>query len=130
MGFGGGMDLPQEEKEEKKVVVKPEYLDTPGGKKVATFDFAMGLAEAIEILDEAEAELEERVNKLERGEGMAKLLEKFEARIAAIEKTLSSMEKNIQTEMGDLADKLSALIDAFHELAERVQRIEEMLFKG
>jgi hypothetical protein len=31
--------------------------------------------------------------------------------------------------MSDLSDKVSALIDAFHELTERLQKIEEV-FKG
>jgi len=116
-------------KDEEKVEIEiiPEYLDTPTGKKVATFEFAMSLAKALEVLDEAEASLEERIEKIEKGEHLSKFFEKMEARISVIEKVLSDLEKNIQTEIGDLSDKLSALIDAFHELAERVQRIEELL---
>ncbi|MEM2819016.1 MAG: hypothetical protein QXK19_04725, partial [Nitrososphaerota archaeon] len=74
-----------------------------------------------------EAKLEERIERIEKGEYLAKLIErldKFEVRIAAIEKTLSNLEKNIQTEIGDISDKVSALIDAFHELTEKLQRME------
>jgi len=116
-------------KEEKRIEIEiiPEYLDTPSGKKVATFDFVMGVAKGLEVLDETEAKLEERIERIEKGEYLAKLIErldKFEVRIAAIEKTLSNLEKNIQTEIGDISDKVSALIDAFHELTEKLQRME------
>ncbi|MEN2975282.1 MAG: hypothetical protein ABDH32_06890 [Candidatus Caldarchaeales archaeon] len=125
-------DFSKEEKEPRKFEIEiiPEYLDTPSGKKVATFNFAMGVAKALEIIDEAQLELEQRVERLERGENLTKLLERFngfEARIANIEKTLTGLEKNLQNDIEDLSDKLSALIDAFHELAERVQRMEEAL---
>lgn len=121
----------ESKKEEKRIEIEiiPEYLDTPSRKKVATFDFVMNVAKALEVLDEAEAQLEDRIERIERGEHLAKLIERFEkleVRIAAIEKTLSDLEKNIQTEIGDISDKVSALIDAFHELTEKLQKMEDL----
>jgi len=118
------------EEEERKVVVRRSYLDTPIGKKVATYDFAESLLEAIKVLDEDLARLEERVNGLEKGGNLAKTLEELDSRLTSMEETLKGLEKSIEVDLADLTDKISALIDAFHELAERVQRLEDAMIKG
>ena len=54
--------------EEEEIEIRPSYLETPGGRRVATYEFAMSLAKAIKIMYEDDLDkLEERVNKLEEG---------------------------------------------------------------
>ena len=120
MGEEGG-------EEEKVVEIELSYIDTPGGRRVATYESAKSLAEALEVLDEAVAELEGKIGRLERLEGLTKVLEKLLERIVSIEKSILELERSFQTDLGDISDKVSALVDAFGELAERVQRIEDAL---
>jgi chromosome segregation ATPase len=108
--------------EDGGIVLKPRYLETPKGK-IPTYDFAMGLAKAINILDEAVAELEEKI----RGMTLASTAElsDLKARLESVEEGLKNLEKRLEVELEDLNDKLITLTDVVHELAERVQRLEE-----
>jgi len=112
---------------DKGVVVKPRYLETPKGR-IPTYDFALGILKAVKLLDEVTAELEERMSKLEkRG---APGLEGLEERIALVEEAVKRLEKKLDLDLGEVNDRLSALTDAFSELMERVQKLEELLAKG
>ena len=114
--------------EEEEIEIRPSYLETPGGRRVATYEFAMSLAKAIKIMYEDDlTKLEERVNRLEEA---AKIFQEFESRLSNMEKSLDDLERRLELDLGDISDKLSALIDAFHELAEKVERLEEILARG
>jgi len=114
--------------EEEEIEIRPSYLETPGGRRVATYEFAMSLAKAIKIMYEDDlTKLEERVNRLEDA---AKIFQEFESRLSNMEKSLDDLERRLELDLGDISDKLSALIDAFHELAEKVERLEEILARG
>lgn len=114
--------------EEEEIEIRPSYLETPGGKRVATYEFVMSLAKAIKIMYEDDlSKLEERVNKLEEA---AKIFQEFESRLSNMEKSLDELERRLELDLGDISDKLSALIDAFHELAEKVERLEDVLARG
>jgi predicted nucleic acid-binding Zn-ribbon protein len=108
--------------EDGGIVLKPGYLETPKGK-IPTYEFTMGLAKAINILDEAVAELEEKIKGLAPA-GTAELSD-LKARLESAEEGLKSLEKRLELELEDLNDKLMTLTDVVHELAERVQRLEE-----
>ena len=55
------------EEEEIEIEIRPSYLETPGGRRVATYEFAMDLAHAIKIICEDDlTKLEERRGNLER----------------------------------------------------------------
>ena len=114
--------------EEGEIEIRRSYLETPGGRRVATYEFAMDLAKAIKIICEDDlTKLEERVNKLEEA---AKIFQEFESRLSNMEKSLDDLERRLELDLGDISDKLSALIDAFHELAEKVERLEDVLARG
>ena len=114
--------------EEEEIEIRTSYLETPGGRRVATYEFAMSLAKAIKIMYEDDlTKLEERVNRLEEA---AKIFQEFESRLSNVEKSLDDLERRLELDLGDISDKLSALIDAFHELAEKVERLEDVLARG
>ncbi|MCD6341260.1 MAG: hypothetical protein J7L83_00150 [Thaumarchaeota archaeon] len=114
--------------EENRVIIELKYLETPVGK-VPTLEFAKSLLKAIQILDDATANIEEKLGKLEEGGLMPKNLEEVQERLNSMESAIKDIQKKLDLEVGEILDKLSALTDAFSELVERVQRIEESLPK-
>lgn len=108
--------------ENGSIVLKPRYLETPKGR-IPTYDFVMGLVKALDVLDEAIAELEERIRNLASTETAE--LNELRARLDGVEEGLKSLEKKLELELEDLNDKLTTLTDVVNELAERVQKLEE-----
>ncbi|MEM2187941.1 MAG: hypothetical protein QXG35_01290 [Nitrososphaerota archaeon] len=106
------------------IVLEPKYLETPKGK-IPTYDFVKGLAKALEVLDEAVAELEEKIRNL--APASVSELNDLKARLEGVEEGLRSLEKRLELELEDLNDKLTTLTDVVNDLAERVQRLEESI---
>ncbi len=111
----------------ESVVVKPRYLETPRGR-IPTYDFALGILKAVKVLDDATAELEEKVSRLEKSGAPG--LDELKKRLEKVEEVLESLEKRLELDLDDINDKLSTLMDAFDKLVERIQKLEENLSKG
>ncbi len=109
------------------IILKPKYLETPKGR-IPTYDFVMGLAKAIDILDEVVAELEDKVKNLEPA-GVPELSD-LKNRLESVEESLKNLEKRLELELEDFNDKLTTLTDVINELAEKVQRIEGSMSRG
>ena len=115
-----------EREHEKKdvIVIKPSYIETPKGK-IPTYEFVRGLVKAIDILDDAASNLEEKLARIEKTR--APNLDELRERLSTLEESIKELQERLDFELKDVSDKLSVLTDAFAELVERIKKIEESL---
>ncbi len=120
--------MEEKREDQERVVIELKYLETPKGR-VPTYEFARNLLKAIEILDDVTANIEEKLVKLEERREMPQSVEELQERLTAMENTIKELEKKIELDLGEILDRLSTLTDAFNELVERVQKLEESIPK-